>query len=93
MGVYLGDGRLDRHIGMEEKPRHGGAPERHGFDVLNAVYRRGERPLSHGNDPVLHLGRGEPAVAPDHVDDRNVDTREDVHGHGEDRQNAQDGDQ
>ena len=93
MGVYLGDGRLDRYIGMEEEPRHGGAPKRHGFDVLDPVYRRGERPLSDGHDPVLHLSRGEPAVAPDHVDDRNVDSRKDVYGHGDDGQNAQDSDQ
>src|ERR1043166_6108267 len=44
--------------------------------------------LWHRNDSVLHLGRGEPAVAPDHVDHRNIDTREDVYGHGKYGQNS-----
>ena len=93
LGVHLRDGRRDRRIGMEVEPRDGDAPERHGFDVLDPVHRRGERPLSHGNDPILHLGRGQPAVAPDDADDRNVDAGKDVYGHRHDGQDAQDGDQ
>src|SRR5438876_532945 len=34
LGVDLGDGRLDRHIGMEVEPGDGHTPERHRFDVL-----------------------------------------------------------
>ena len=38
LSVHLGDGRLDRNIGMEEEPGDGDAPERHGFEVLDAVH-------------------------------------------------------
>jgi hypothetical protein len=78
---------------MEEEPGHSNPPERDGFDVFDPVYRRGERPLSHGNDPILHLGRGQPAVVPDDIDDRNVDAGKYVYGHSEDGQDAQDNDQ
>jgi hypothetical protein len=78
---------------LEVEPRDGRAPERHGFDMLDPVHRRGECALSHVNDPILHLGRRQPGEAPDHADDRNVDARKDVYGHGHDGEDAQDGDQ
>jgi hypothetical protein len=93
LGVHLGDGCRDRRVGLEVEPRDSGAPERHGFDVLDPIHRRGECPLSHVNDTVLHLGRRQPGVAPDHADDRNVDARKNVYGHGHDGKDAQDGDQ
>src|SRR6266849_1285414 len=78
---------------MEVEPRDGHATERHGFDVLDPVHRRGERPLTYSDDPILHLDRRQPGVTPDDGDDRNVDAGEDVGRHGHDRQDAQDGDQ
>jgi hypothetical protein len=93
LGVHLSDGCRDRRVGLEVEPRDGRAPERHGFDMLDPVHRRGECALSHVNDPILHLGRGQPGEAPDHADDRNVDARKDVYSHGHDGEDAQDGDQ
>ena len=93
LGVHLRDGRLDRHIGMEVQPRDGHSTERHGFDVLDPVHGRGEGPLTDSDDSTLHFGRGQPGVVPDDGDDRNVDGGEDVHGHGRDGHDAQDGDQ
>ena len=93
LGVHLGDGRFDRHIGLEIQPGDGDAPQRHGLEVLDPADRGGERSLADGDDSVLHLGRRQPRVVPDDVDDRDVDRREDVDRHGGDRDDAQDGDQ
>jgi len=71
LGVHLGDGRLDRHIEIEQEPHDHKHPEA----VLDAVHRRGERPFNHGHDPIPHLSRG---VVPDHVDDGNADSRKDI---------------
>src|SRR5216684_7350736 len=38
------------------------------ISVLDPVDSRGECPLTYGDDPILHLGRGQPGVGPDDVD-------------------------
>src|SRR5207237_5243614 len=50
-------------------------------------------PPGSGEAPVWHLCRDGAAVAPDRVDDRNVDAGKDVYGHRDDRHNTQYGDQ
>ena len=47
------------------------------------------RAVDHGRDAVLHLCCGQPAVAPNHADDRDVDARENVRRHRDDRQQAE----
>src|SRR5713101_3945805 len=63
------------------------------ISVLDPVDSRGECPLTYGDDPILHLGRGQPGVGPDDVDDRDVDGGEDIDGRGQDGHDAEDGDQ
>ena len=95
----LRDGRHLSHRGVHVGARleveldHAGPSDRQRLQVLDVVDRRGECPLDDRRDAVLHLFRGEPAVAPDDADHGNVDVREDVRGHGSDGQDPQDGDE
>ena len=60
------------------------------FDVLDADDVRCERPLEVRDDAAFHLFRREPVVLPDDAHDRDIDVREDVHGHGRNGDAAQD---
>ena len=63
------------------------------FHVLDVVDRGGEGALAADGDDLGHLLGRDAAVGPDHADDGDVDLGEDVGGHAEDRQHAQDDDQ
>jgi hypothetical protein len=70
---------------MEEDLDHRDAVERLALDVLDAVDRRGEGALEVAGEALLHLVRRQAAVLPDDRDDRDVDLRQDVGRHLEDR--------
>ena len=61
------------------------AGERLALDVLDVVDGRGERALVVRDDALLHLLGRQARVVPDDGDDRDVDVREDVRRHPEDR--------
>ena len=71
---------------LEEDLDDRDAGERLALDVLDVVDGRGEDALVVGDDALLHLLGREAAVVPDDRDHRDVDVREDVGRHPQDRQ-------
>ncbi len=63
------------------------------FDVLDAADAGADRILAVGGDALLHLGRAQPGIAPDHGHHRDPDLREDVGAHAVDRCDAEEQDQ
>src|ERR1019366_6990919 len=78
--------------GMEEDLDDGQAGQRLRLHVLDVVDRGGERALAADGDHFGHFFGGDAAVGPDDADHRNVDFGEDVGGHAEGGQDAQDDD-
>ena len=91
-GRKLRHGGFDLGVGLEEDLDDGETGQRLRFHVLDVVDRGGEGALGTDGDDLGHLLGREPAVAPDHAGDRDVDLREDVGGHADDGQHAQDDD-
>jgi hypothetical protein len=90
---HLRNGRVDVGARLEVELDDAVAADRLRLQVLDTADRRRHRPLDNGRDAILHLRRRQPAVAPDHADDGDIDRREDVGRHRHDGQQAQYGDQ
>ncbi len=65
------------------------AVQRRRLDVLDAVHRRRVGALADEHHAALHVGRGEAGVVPHDDHDRQVDRREDVDVHAEERHAAE----
>ena len=76
-------------VGLEVDLLDRQAVQRLRLHVLDAVDVGADRILAVGGDPLLHLRRAEPGVAPDHGHDRDPDLRKDVGRHGADRDDAE----
>jgi hypothetical protein len=78
---------------MEEDLGDRHAVERLALDVLDSVDRRREGALEVAREALLHLVGRQAAVLPDHRDDRDIDLRQDVGGHLQDRIDPADDDE
>ncbi len=83
------DSRRNVRARMKEDFDH--ANPEHGlrFDMLDVVDRRGHRTLAIRDDAPFHFLGGHAVVLPDHARDRDVNLRQDVGGHPEDRHDAE----
>ncbi len=86
---HLGDGLLNLDVGLEVDLDDAHAVHGLALHVLDAVDRRGHGAFGHVDDALLHVVGRDARVRPDDADDRDVDLREDVRGHREERQDAQ----
>ena len=85
----LGDREVQIDVRLEVDLLNGQPVQRLGFHVLDAVDVRADRILAVGSDALLHLGRAEAGVLPDHRNYRNIDLRKNVRRHRIDRADAQ----
>ena len=84
---------IEIDVGLEVDLLHRQAGHGLRFDVLDAVDVGADRILAVGGDALLHLGRAQARIAPDHRHHRDVDLREDVGRHLDARDRAQKQDQ
>ena len=89
----LGDREVEIDVGLEVDLLHREAGHGLGLDVLDAADVGRDGVLAVGGDALLHLGRAEPGVAPDHRHHRDLDLGEDVGAHGPGGDAAQEQDQ
>ena len=100
-GRHLPGGALRRGGELRHPGRHVGVglevdlddaqpAQRLRLDVLDVVDVARVHALGQGDDALLHLLRRQPVVLPDHRDHRDVDRREDVDRHAQDRDDAED---
>ena len=89
----LGDREVEIDVGLEVDLLHREARQGLRLDVLDAVDVGRDGVLAVGGDALLHLGRAEPGVAPDHRHHRDADLGEDVGAHGPGGDAAQEDDQ
>ncbi len=80
-GDDLRDRQVEVHVRLEIDLLHRNAVHGLGLDVLDAVDVRADRVLAVGGDALLHLGRVETGVLPDHRNHRYIDLRKDVGRH------------
>ena len=77
----LRDGEVEIDVRLEIDLLNRQAIQGLRLDVLDAVDVRADRVLAVGGDALLHLGRAEAGVAPDHRHDRDPDLGKDVGRH------------
>ena len=80
-------------VGWKKTLMIGDAGERGRLDVLDVAHRRRQAALVLGRDPLAHLLRRQAVVVPDDRDHRDVDLREDVGRHVEQRERRRQDDQ
>ena len=92
-GGDLGVGGGDVHRRMKKDLDDAERGVRVRFDMFDVVDRRGQGALVGGENPPRHVIRWHPRVLPCHPDDRDVDGREDIHGHAHGGENADEQDE
>jgi hypothetical protein len=80
-GDDLRDRQIEVHVGLEIKLLHRNTVDGFGFNVLDAVDVGADRVLAVSGKALLHLGRVEAGVLPDHRNHWDVDLGEYVGRH------------
>ena len=92
-GGQLRDRHVDFDSGMEVDADDAIAGHRLRLDVFDIVHCGGDGAFGAGDDALVNVLGRHAGVVPDDARDRQVDLREDVGGHGENRQDAQNDDE